>query len=91
MIGVFTGKDGSMGFRHGKEYKFNTFIRDNKLYIKTTEGLWCPYCNLEAMLENWRLLNQTNQVRNVRDCGSCNHLISCNLELTKQCEYESRW
>lgn len=29
---------------------------------------------------------------NVRDkCGSCKHLISCNLGFAKQCKYESRW
>ena len=29
---------------------------------------------------------------NVRDkCGSCKHLISCDLRLAKQCKYESRW
>lgn len=35
---------------------------------------------------------QSNRTDNVKGkCGSCKHLISCNLGVTKQCKYESRW
>ena len=38
--------------------------------------------------ENTETLQDDN-VKN--ECGSCKHLISCNLGFAKQCKYESRW
>ena len=57
MKGIFIGKDGSMGFKHGKEYQFYTWCERNYLFLKTSNGLWCPYGSMEKMLENWRILN----------------------------------
>ena len=90
MQGIFIGKDGSMGFEYGKEYQFNTFIRDNMLYMRTTGGLWCPYGSLEKMLENWRILSQTSSTKKEQSCGGCKHLVTRNLGFTKQCKHESR-
>ena len=55
--GIFVGKDGSMGFKRGKEYQFTTCIRHNMLCIVTSDGLWCPYSNMEKLLENWRIID----------------------------------
>lgn len=57
MKGIFIGKDGSMGFEHGKEYQFYTWCERNYLFLKTSDGLWCPYSNMEKLLDNWRILN----------------------------------
>ena len=51
--GKFIGKDGSMGFVYGKKYKLYTWCERNYLFLKTSDGLWCPYSNLEKLLENW--------------------------------------
>lgn len=55
--GIFVGKDGSMGFRRGKEYQFTTCIRHNMLCVVTSDDLWCPYSNMEKLLENWRIID----------------------------------
>lgn len=55
--GIFVGKDGSMGFKRGKEYQFTTCIRHNMLCVVTSDGLWCPYSNMEKLLENWRIID----------------------------------
>ena len=51
--GMFIGKDGSMGFQYGKKYKLCTRCNNNLIYVSTTDGLYCPYSNLEKLLENW--------------------------------------
>lgn len=55
--GIFVGKDSSMGFKQGKEYQFTTCIRHNMLCVVTSDGLWCPYSNMEKLLENWRIID----------------------------------
>ena len=55
--GIFIGQDGSMGFEYGKEYQFYTWIENNYLFLKTSEGLWCPYSNLEKLLDNWKIVD----------------------------------
>lgn len=55
--GVFSGKNGSMGFKYGEEYKFFTYYDAGYLHLKTTNGLWCPYSNIEKLLENWRIID----------------------------------
>ena len=57
MKGIFIGKDGSMGFKYGKEYEFHTYCQRDCLHLKTKNGLWCPYSNMEKLLENWRIIN----------------------------------
>ena len=57
MRGIFIGKDGSMGFEHGKEYQFHTWCERNYLFLKTSDGLWCPDSSMEKLLDNWRILN----------------------------------
>lgn len=55
--GVFVGKNGSMGFKNGEEYKFLTYYDAGYLHLKTTNGLWCPYSSVEKLLENWRIID----------------------------------
>ena len=55
MYGTFIGRDGSMGFKHGKSYGFITYCKNDVLILRTIEGLYCPYSNLEKLLENWRI------------------------------------
>ena len=57
MRGIFIGKDGSMGFKRGKKYEFHTYCQRDCLHLKTTNGLWCPYSNMEKLLENWRIVD----------------------------------
>lgn len=56
MVGRFIGEDKSMGFRTGHIYKFTTTCLGNSLILRTSDGLWCPYGNMEKLLENWKLL-----------------------------------
>ena len=53
MYGTFIGRDGSMGFKHGRSYGFITYCKNDVLILRTIEGLYCPYSNLEKLLENW--------------------------------------
>lgn len=55
--GIFIGKDGSMGFKYGKEYEFYTYYHNKCIHLKTKDGLWCPYSNIEKLLENWRIID----------------------------------
>lgn len=55
--GIFVGKNGSMGFKNGEEYKFFTYYYAGYLHLKTVNGLWCPYSSMEKLLDNWRILN----------------------------------
>jgi len=64
MKAKFIGQNGSMGFEKGEIYTIETEIgeiegfRNKKiaLWVHTSNGLKCPYDNLERMLENWELL-----------------------------------
>lgn len=60
----FIGKDGSMGFEHGKVYKIYTWVesklfsRSGWLWVKDMDSnLYCPYSRLETFLNNWELLD----------------------------------
>lgn len=55
--GIFVGKNDSIGFKHDKEYKFFAYYDAGYLHLKTTNGLWCPYSNIEKLLENWRIVD----------------------------------
>lgn len=56
MKAVFTGKDGSMGFKKGKEYQIKTRVKGGYLWlIDLKTGNSCPYSRLETLLDNWRL------------------------------------
>lgn len=56
MKAVFTGKDGSMGFKKGKVYQIKTKVKSGYLWVVDLEtGNSCPYERLESLLDNWRL------------------------------------
>lgn len=56
MRAVFTGKDGSMGFKKGKEYQIETRVKNGYLWVvDLSTGNSFPYESLESLLENWRL------------------------------------
>lgn len=54
----YIGKDGSRGFENGRIYHIKTDIQRNWLWVYDNESKkrYCPYTNLEKMLENWELL-----------------------------------
>lgn len=66
----FKGKNGSMGFKHGKVYELKTgfepievrkpgHIATVKWYITlrdTKSSAWCPYSSTAAVEENWDIL-----------------------------------
>lgn len=61
----FIGRDGSMGFEHGKVYNIETYIgsrlfrRGGFLWLRDkSSGLKCPYSNMESLLNNWELLGE---------------------------------
>lgn len=60
---IFQGKDGSMGFINGDEYKIGLFIEANKVEIHHSRpGSLIPYrvveySNLGKFLENWKDIN----------------------------------
>lgn len=60
--GTFIGKDGSMGFVHGREYHINlrslkrgVFRRDWILLTDKQSKLNCPYRSIETLLKNWNI------------------------------------
>ena len=56
MKAVFTGKDGSMGFKKGKEYQIKTRVRSGYLWVlDLNSDKYCPYESLESLLDNWKL------------------------------------
>ena len=57
ITGIFIGENDSMRFKHGEEYKFVTYYYDGYLHLQTTNGLWCPYSNMEKLLKNWRIID----------------------------------
>ena len=64
----FIGRDGSMGFVNGKVYKIRTAVRVNSkgqvfLWVyDMSSNLYCPYSNLEKMLDNWKILSNCETV-----------------------------
>ena len=62
--GIFVGKNGSMGFKRGEEYKFFTYYYAGYLHLTTVNGLWCPYGSMEKLLENWRIIDD-NRIRGI--------------------------
>lgn len=65
MTAKFIGRDGSMGFKHGKLYQIETWI-DSRLFSRggylwvrdVNSNLSCPYSRLETLLDNWILLDK---------------------------------
>lgn len=47
---------------------------------------------LSFIRNSWENKTESIKDNNVkRECGSCKHLLSCNIGFVKQCKYESRW
>ena len=57
ITGIFIGENDSMRFKHGEEYKFVIYYYAGYLHLQTTNGLWCPYSNMEKLLKNWRIID----------------------------------
>ena len=53
---VFTGKDGSMGFRNGKEYSLWSKIEGNHILIEASTRDRCAYSSLQNFLANWKVI-----------------------------------
>ena len=54
---IFTGKNGSMGFRAGRFYAVTIVKRKGEVVlIAPDDGLKCPYSSLDTMLNNWHIL-----------------------------------
>ena len=67
MKAKFVGKDKSLGFRNGQVYTIRTTVINNWLWVFTTGNMRskpkrCPYGSLEKMLENWKLLEETQEI-----------------------------
>ena len=62
MIAKFIGADGSLGLKHGQEYKIRAISSQYPImiYILVSPGntIPCGYSSLEKFLENWTF--QTN-------------------------------
>lgn len=65
MRAVFIGKDYSMGFRYGKEYKIKTWIesrfftKKGYLWVKDiNSNLYCLYSRVETFLKNWKIIKE---------------------------------
>lgn len=60
MTGIYTGEDGSMGFRRGQTYRFALIKapgRRHEVKLRTEEGLLCcPYSSIDALLRYWHPL-----------------------------------
>ena len=58
MKAIFIGKDGSMGFVHGKVYNIainiNQYEEEVVAFSNTFPSFVCPYSNLKAFLKNWK-------------------------------------
>lgn len=54
----FIGTDGSMGFRHGREYKVKVWSDYEYIWVTYKEWLFgpkisCPYSGPQRFAENW--------------------------------------
>jgi hypothetical protein len=60
---MFIGRDKSRGFEKNKIYSIRTEVNmvNGKpalcVHVNNSE-LWCPYANLEAMLDNWQIIRE---------------------------------
>lgn len=60
VVGVFTGQDGSQGFKNGEKYRLH--VRSSDTYpiilVDTHSPIQrcCPYSTVAAVLNNWRLV-----------------------------------
>ena len=52
---TFKGRDGSMGFRRGQEYKLWYFEKNNRFYIGRPfeDAIAIPYDTITAIKKNW--------------------------------------
>lgn len=62
IVGIFIGKNGSMGFKTGQTYRLTTSIipagPKTAIVVKDIEDAnrWCPYESVETFLENWHVV-----------------------------------
>lgn len=59
MIGIFVGENGSMGFRYNRMYKITlekAKKKPNWIWLRTEEGLYCPYGSMDALKRNWKIV-----------------------------------
>ena len=58
--GIYTGEDGSMGFKRGQTYRFTLTAASGwrkQVNLRTEEGLLhCPYSSIDALLRYWHIL-----------------------------------
>lgn len=54
---VFKGRDGSMGFRRGQEYKLWYFEKNGRFYISRPfeDATAIPYDTIAAIKKNWEI------------------------------------
>jgi DNA-directed RNA polymerase subunit RPC12/RpoP len=63
MKGIFTGKDGSMGFETGRMYDLKSHIDNELIYLNDlNSSSFCFYFSVENMCKNWFIL--PNKERN---------------------------
>lgn len=57
IVATFIGKNGSMGFRTGKEYQLWLFEKNGKYYIsrRSENAVAIPYDTMNAVKKNWKL------------------------------------
>lgn len=60
----FIGSHNSMGFQYGQIYTIWTEIKRNMLWLfDVKSSLYCPYSNMETMLDNWEIDIRYNKKR----------------------------
>lgn len=54
---IFKGRDRSMGFRKGQEYKLWYFKKDGRFYISlpSEDAIAIPYDTIAAINKNWEI------------------------------------
>lgn len=56
MIGIFKGKDGSVGFHTGQVYNIKSSVAFGYIWITDINtGMKCSYTTIEKVLQNWEL------------------------------------
>lgn len=52
----FIGKDGSTGYRKGKIYNLEHFIKNNLIWVHcgSANVNYCPYESVDSFLDNWK-------------------------------------